>query len=779
MSVSIDDFTVFPVRPLISVQLPAVRGYIRDRGLATPPAHAAVDELATSRELGEFAAGQDLVRHQLEFEGLSPIEAELGYSAYDRAQAVAGDLLSVGRQIDALLPGPWLVTEVQRCRLAERRSRVAQWWRFGTARVIPASLLAAGLAALVTFLLARSGVSLVVAAVLLAAVVAVIAAFGMFLVYRRAQATLPRMGQHSDAVWAQSLTALELQHTFAMLRQIDQQELGGLGGTLGSGRLRESALGVVASAQDNVRRAVTSIFWSYRELVIQVVNQAQEVGNQALLSDAQRHLDELVVMESAFGLQPRDIPEIRFETVKDSDTESGHVDMLASMSIVFVTSLVIAGPLVAITTSFTADRNCDYASAQVRIDDCEDLTNLKAQGVDLSGRNLANKDLSGSNLNDTNLSDSTLRKTNLSFTTMIAANAGGASASESTWDGTDAVEMIGVGIDLTNASVEGVDFSDADFSKAKLNDSKIDDSFLDRTNLSAVEAVETTFRRSSLREADLSGANLTNADFTDADLSEAKLDRATLVGTNFTNARLVGVNIGDLDLSQAVLDGVDLNGMDLSGLNFSGTSFAGANFSNANLTNVSFEDANLLGADLTGATISGLKLAGAELGGVSVKALLDGGADLEGVDLSGADLRGLEGRDLTLTGVKLDGVDLRGFDLRNANFNESSLAGANLNGADLRGASLVGTNFSEASLRVTDLSEADFTRANFTNANLGDARALKSNFSEARFAGAGLQKADFSGSNMTAAVGLGANAFTAQWKTATCPNGQRSEYCRS
>jgi hypothetical protein len=98
-----------------------------------------------------------------------------------------------------------------------------------------------------------------------------------------------------------------------------------------------------------------------------------------------------------------------------------------------------------------------------------------------------------------------------------------------------------VGVDVSDAYLEGVRLENADLRRSRLSGADLKDSDLARADME-----EATLRFANLRDSNLTGcmfldANLTDADLTGADLSGADLQGAVLDRADLTNADLAGV----------------------------------------------------------------------------------------------------------------------------------------------------------------------------------------------------------------------------------------------
>src|SRR6516164_1905812 len=95
-----------------------------------------------------------------------------------------------------------------------------------------------------------------------------------------------------------------------------------------------------------------------------------------------------------------------------------------------------------------------------------------------------------------------------------------------------------VGVDVSNAFLQGIDLSGAD---------------LIRANFSAADVRGGDFSKSRLEFADLSSANFRAANFRSADLRKASLEDADLNGADLSGSDLEGANLSKADLRKVDL----------------------------------------------------------------------------------------------------------------------------------------------------------------------------------------------------------------------------------
>jgi uncharacterized protein YjbI with pentapeptide repeats len=169
-------------------------------------------------------------------------------------------------------------------------------------------------------------------------------------------------------------------------------------------------------------------------------------------------------------------------------------------------------------------------------------------------------------------------------------------------------------IDLSGASLSGIDLSNANLFAANLQDT-------------------------DLRQARLSGANLVYVQ-----LQRARLDNAEILGACLEEAQLAGAQLRSAILRHSDLTAASFRGADLHSANLSRVEGEDVIFADADLTEVNLEKADLWMANLTGAKMNGSNLRDANLNQ----------ANMAGSDLSGSDM--IRAR---MTRVNLCGATLR------------------------------------------------------------------------------------------------------------------------
>ncbi|MEG3841907.1 pentapeptide repeat-containing protein [Microcoleus sp. herbarium14] len=244
----------------------------------------------------------------------------------------------------------------------------------------------------------------------------------------------------------------------------------------------------------------------------------------------------------------------------------------------------------------------------------------------------------------------------------------------------------------------------------------------------------------NLREIDLTGANLTGANLSWSFLSNAKLIGACLRRADLRSAGMAGANLREANLSGANLAKADLRLGCLEGAELNWAALPEADLGGANLQGVKSDQINLAGAKLDGAKLMGAQLMEANLNRASLV-----GADLTGANLREAHLVEANLRSANLGGANLIEADLNGAQMRSANLAGADLHRAVLAGADLTEAVLDNADLSRANLAGSYLLKASFKKALLLRANLQEVYLLRADLSEANLRSADLRKADLSG----------------------------------
>lgn len=251
----------------------------------------------------------------------------------------------------------------------------------------------------------------------------------------------------------------------------------------------------------------------------------------------------------------------------------------------------------------------------------------------------------------------------------------------------------------------------------------------------------------NLREIDLTGANLTGANLSWSFLGNAKLMGACLRRADLRNAALAGANLEQSNLSGANLAKADLRLAGLQAADLNWAALPEADLGGADLQRVKSDQINLERAKLDGAKLMAAELMEANLNRASLV-----GANLTGAILREAHLVEANLREAILIGANLIEADLNGAQMRSANLAEADLHRAVLAGVDLTEAVLDSADLSRSNLSGSYLLKASFKKAHLLRSNLQGAYLLRADLSEANLRGADLRKADLSGAYLLDAM---------------------------
>ncbi|MSW43552.1 MAG: hypothetical protein F2836_02160, partial [Actinobacteria bacterium] len=685
----------FPVTPLLDEARPVLVRFSEDHPVV-PDA-----DVHIPRQSDDVS----LLRQEFAFLGLSPLQAKeeadrelsrrLWMSVMDEAAEALDSISSPSHRSASTTSAMRAVRVHQGVRWANRGI-----WRAGAW-----GMLLSGLTAIATAGFAYWGAPLNPIAWTIGVLAACLGVFSALVAWKSARAGAHL--QRNPTLIGQSLAAVELASLFEEIES-SVPSPAEIARDWGESPLSGNQMRVI---DERLARSTANAYWAYRSLVQAAVDFVAESGTPRFARAAQAHLAELTAVESEFGLGSPESAVAADGVFAESHSlrleqshASGGFDRALTCLMAFVLSVLIGVVQLAIPSLVVASAQCGFATAEVRIADCPDIT-----GISAAGASLPEVDLAGKDLTDADFSEAVLESADFGNATLARASFAGARMSNATLSNADLAGALLPLADLTGANLKGAD----------------------------------------LTGADLAGANLTKADLTGANLSGADLTGAKIEGANFTGVDFTGADLSRGDLTKSIIKEANFTGAILDEANFSGVdagglSFKDAQLKGANLAKMLLVDGDLSGADLSGATLTGLRLSGANLVGISVEQLVTGGADLAGALLLGADFNGVSGTKVILKEANMDGVDLSGLDLREATLDGSSLSGADLSDSDLTGASLKDVDLSDANLAVADASGAVFTGAVLSRADLTDLRALKANFQKVNFTGATLDGADFS-----------------------------------
>ena len=448
-----------------------------------------------------------------------------------------------------------------------------------------------------------------------------------------------------------------------------------------------------------------------------------------------------------------------------------------------------------------------------------DLSRAFLEGVDFSGANLQEANLQGSNLKEANLSSANLTQTelrganleeaNLDYAVLIATQMDDATTIVDKWRHVrdimsgDAADIELQGIDLSQAYLRYVDFSEMNLGEANLSGADLEYAELRAANLTRANLSNTDLWHADLTDAILDYANLRNArvhdratmipdkwwfvwdivtnggadrdldglDFARADLAGADLSDCVFTNSTLANANLERANLSGSDLRQADLTGTSLRWVNLHDVQMDDTTQIADKWREVwNIVNQVEERDNLNDVDLSYTDLTKLDLSGQSLiqANLTYAILRDTsiiGANVSAADFSLADLRGTRLNDATVIDAKWrlvwqivnhntgDSMNFSGVDLSRAFLSEVDMSGFNLTAAECGGCDLSDSNLSEAVLKNANLSGANLSHANLRDADLRDAILQ----------GANLRGTDLSGASIMGALVTGANLDSAEF----------------
>ena len=165
--------------------------------------------------------------------------------------------------------------------------------------------------------------------------------------------------------------------------------------------------------------------------------------------------------------------------------------------------------------------------------DAATLVGAKLSGAKLQGASLQGVDLRGAIVNNADLRDVDLRGANLTNATFNGT----------ALDSANAAHSIFVGADLTDCTLVGADFTEANMQKVNLRYAKLTGANLSGANLTKSD-MSMTDLRANLSSANLEGADLRAADLTGANLMGANLERANLTSANLNCAVITRARMG-------------------------------------------------------------------------------------------------------------------------------------------------------------------------------------------------------------------------------------------
>jgi uncharacterized protein YjbI with pentapeptide repeats len=323
-------------------------------------------------------------------------------------------------------------------------------------------------------------------------------------------------------------------------------------------------------------------------------------------------------------------------------------------------------------------------------------------GVNFTNANMTSANLLGSTVNGTTFTGANFLRTRtggLSYTTTLPSMPD-ATTYKYIVTTSSGGYIIGPGVDLTQANLQGANFTGVNFKNVVMTGATISSTSSENVTYDASSALPAgyTFITNSANSSFIMGPNL---DFTSKSLNGATISNVDVTNTIFTSALLIGVKSSGITFTAGsppvftAGSGYTINAGFLVGpsVDLSGASMRGVDFSGQNLTSAVFVNADLSGANLYATTLSYATFSGATF--INIK--------------SGGRISFVSQPTLPSSSYKLVA---NGYSesTPNSGFQRYIVGpGANCQGAD----------FSGALFDRVDLSGVDFSGANFTNAASG------------------------------------------------------------
>ncbi|XP_071828606.1 BTB/POZ domain-containing protein KCTD9-like [Apostichopus japonicus] len=151
------------------------------------------------------------------------------------------------------------------------------------------------------------------------------------------------------------------------------------------------------------------------------------------------------------------------------------------------------------------------------------------------------------------------------------------------------------GADLAKLDLRFINFKMANLSHANLSGANMAFCSLERTNLSFAKLDQANLQGVKMVLANLEGASLKSCNFEDPAGSKANMEGVNMMGVNLENSQMAGVNLRVAKLKNANLQNSNLRravlaGTDLENCNLTGCDLQEANLRGANTKNAKFED---------------------------------------------------------------------------------------------------------------------------------------------------------------------------------------------
>lgn len=160
---------------------------------------------------------------------------------------------------------------------------------------------------------------------------------------------------------------------------------------------------------------------------------------------------------------------------------------------------------------------------------------LRFQGVDLSGADLSKLDLQNINFKFARLSGANLSMANLNNCCLERAD-----LSHANMEGAQLLSVRGSSANMEGANLQGCNFEDPHGVRTCLEGVNLKGACLENSNMACV----------NLRVANLKDANMKNCNLRSAVLAGADLERCTLSGSDLHEANLRGANFKDVELER-------------------------------------------------------------------------------------------------------------------------------------------------------------------------------------------------------------------------------------
>ena len=185
------------------------------------------------------------------------------------------------------------------------------------------------------------------------------------------------------------------------------------------------------------------------------------------------------------------------------------------------------------------DRECDIKT-NIEFFDC-DFSNLKLDGINLSGKTFKNTNFSNSSLTGSLVMNSEF--TNSDFSNSILKDI--------KFQRTSITNSIFEGADLSDSDMRQVIISNSNFESAKLNNVNLERAIFEEVNMGKIDV-----KKSNLLYAKFKNVILSDANIEDSNLESANILQSNLQRTNFENNNIRTATFTNSDLSGAKISGL-------------------------------------------------------------------------------------------------------------------------------------------------------------------------------------------------------------------------------